>query len=136
MMLDLTKESARALRYALLGNAAFSSLCALLILFAHESVLGWLGLQAVSLKSLGYLLLLFAALLIWMSRSKQLPSHLVSGVVASDWAWVFGSVVLLLLKYSAFSTFGLFLVLDVAAVIMVLAILQRQGLKQLAASSA
>ena len=128
-MLDLTHESARGLHNALLANAVFSTFCALFIIFAHNLVLGWLGV-ALNIRVLGFALLLFAVYLVWMSRSTHLPRHLVTGVIAGDWAWVVGSVVLVAIKYTSFSTFGVFLTLDIALVVGVFALLQGRGLKR------
>ena len=51
------------------------------------------------------------------------------GVILGDWAWVAGTGALLLLKASLFSGFGLFLLLDVAALVAVFAMLQSRGLR-------
>jgi hypothetical protein len=129
MYLNIKDSSATALRVALLANAVFSTLSGLLILFAEPRVLGWLGLQSLSIWPIGAGLLLFAAYLFWMSRSSRIPPDQVKSVILGDWAWVAGTAVLLLIKAGLFSGFGIFLLVDVAAIVALFAYLQGRGLK-------
>lgn len=130
MTLDLTEYSSRSLRRALLGNALFSAISGSLILIAQPLVLSWLGLTGADIRPIGAFLLLFAAYLAWMSRQRRLPRVLVAGVIAGDWTWVLGSVALVVLKPALFSTMGLLLILDVAAVVLAFALWQSRGLKK------
>jgi hypothetical protein len=134
-MLNLQSESARTLRNALRANAVFSAISGLIIVFAHAQVLQWLGLSDISIVALGIGLMVFSAYLFWMSSRQALQRELVTGVIAGDWAWVAASVALLVFKGGMFSTLGLFLVIDVAVVVMVFAIMQQRGLSRLASTT-
>ena len=128
-MLDLKSETARSLRNALRANAVFSGLSGLVIVFLHGQVLGWLGLAEINIIVLGAGLVLFSAYLFWMSSREQLDKSMVTGVIGGDWLWVVASAVLLVFKWQMFSTLGVFLVTDVALLVMVFAIWQQRGLK-------
>jgi hypothetical protein len=132
-MLNLQSESARTLRNALRANAVFSAISGLIIVFAHDQVLQWLGLSDISIVALGIGLMVFSAYLFWMSSRQALQRDLVTGVIAGDWAWVAASVALLVFKGGMFSTLGLFLVIDVAVVVMIFAIMQQRGLARISA---
>jgi predicted ABC-type exoprotein transport system permease subunit len=134
MRINLKEKHASKLRRALLGNALFSGFSGILIVLAEPLVLGWLGLQEISIWPIGAGLLIFSAYLFWMSQSTKLPGALVMGVILGDWAWIAGTVVLLLLKAQLFSGFGVFLLLDIALVVAIFAILQARGLKTVSAS--
>lgn len=136
MYLNLTTASSRALRLALLGNAAFSAASGVLVLIAEPLVLSWLGLNAAPVWPIGTLLVLFAVYLLWMSRQSRLPAVLVRGVIAGDWAWVLGSVALVALQRDLFSTFGTLLIVDIAVIVMVFALLQWRSLRALSSQSA
>jgi hypothetical protein len=134
MRINLRENQAIKLRGAILGNALFSGLSGALIVLAEPLVLGWLGLQEMSIWPFGAGLLLFSAYLFWMGQSTKLPGALVKGVILGDWAWVAGTAVVLLLKAKLFSGFGVFLLLDIAIVVAIFAILQARGLKTVSAS--
>ncbi len=129
MRINLKENHASKLRRALLGNAIFSGFSGTLIVLAEPLVLGWLGLQKISIWPIGAGLLIFSAYLFWMSQSTKLPGVLVKGVILGDWVWIAGTAVLLLLKAQLFSGFGVFLLLDIALVVAIFAILQARGLK-------
>ena len=129
MRINLKENHANKLRRALLGNAIFSGFSGATIVLAEPLVLGWLGLREISIWPIGAGLLIFSAYLFWMSQSTKLPGELVTGVILGDWAWIAGTVVLLLLKAQLFSGFGIFLLLDIALVVAIFAILQARGLK-------
>ena len=131
-MLNIKQDSARGLRSALRANAVFSAISGLLIVFAHDQVLAWLGINGLNISAIGGGLILFSAYLFWMSSRTSLLRVLVSGVIAGDWAWVAGSAALVIFKAASFSTMGLFLIVDVALAVMVFAIWQQRGLKNAA----
>ena len=133
IMLDLQHETARSLTNALRANAVFSAISGLVIVFLHDQVLQWLGISGVNIIGLGIGLVLFSAYLFWMASRATLPRSRVSGVIAGDWAWVVASTVLLFFRAEMFSTLGIFLVADVALLVMVFAIWQQRGLSRLMA---
>jgi len=134
IMLNLQCEAARSLNHALRANAIFSAVSGLIIVFLHATVLQWLGISGISIMALGAGLVLFSAYLFWMSGREQLQKSLVIGVIAGDWAWVMGSVLLIAFKADGFSTFGLFLLTDVALLVMIFAIWQQRALTRLASA--
>ena len=129
-MLNFNHESARGLINALRANALFSAISGLIIVFLHDQVLQWLGIGGVNIIGLGIGLLLFSTYLFWMASRDVLPRSMVSGVIAGDWAWVIASAILLVFKAEVFSTLGIFLVADVALLVLVFAIWQQRGLKR------
>lgn len=135
-MLNLQHETARSLRNALRANAMFSGVSGLLIVFFHSLVLQWLGISGINIMAVGIGLVLFCAYLFWMAGRNRLPRSLVSGVIVGDWAWVLGSAVLLAFKTHVFSTLGIFLVADVALLVMVFAIWQQRGIARILRQSA
>ena len=129
MYLNLKDRSAAKLRKAIQANAVFSAVSGLLIVVAEPLVLGWLGLEDDGIWPVGAMLIGFSGYLFWMSRSSRVPGALVQGVIFGDWAWVGGTALLVYLKASLFSGFGLFLLLDVAVIVSILAIMQTRGLR-------
>ena len=111
MYLNLKDRSAAKLRKALQANAVFSVVSGLLIVVAEPLVLGWLGLEDVGIWPVGAMLIGFSGYLFWMSRNSRVPGALVQGGIFGDWAWVGGTALLVYLKASLFSGFGLFLLL-------------------------
>jgi len=129
MYLNLKDSSAAKLRKAIQANAIFSAASGLLIVVAEPLVLGWLGLEGVGIWPVGAMLMGFSLYLFYMSRNNRVPGASVQGVIFSDWAWVGGTALLVYLKASLFSGFGVFLLLDVAAIVAILAIMQTRGLR-------
>ncbi len=129
MYLNLKDRSAAKLRKAIQANAVFSVVSGLLIVVVEPLVLGWLGLEDLGIWPVGAMLIGFSGYLFWMSRNSRVPGALVQGVIFSDWAWVGGTALLVYLKASLFSGFGLFLLLDVAVIVSILAIMQTRGLR-------
>jgi hypothetical protein len=129
MYLNLKDKSAAKLRKAIQVNVVFSVVSGLMIVLAEPLVLGWLGLEDVGIWPVGAMLIGFSGYLFWMSRNSRVPGALVQGVIFGDWAWVGGTALLVYLKASLFSGFGLFLLLDVAVIVSILAIMQTRGLR-------
>jgi hypothetical protein len=86
------------LRKALLGNALFSTLSGLTILFAQGWVLQILGLSSsVNLLILGVGLMVFAVTLVINARKQQVKKSDAWIAVLMDLAWVVASYVLIFL---------------------------------------
>ena len=132
-MLNLQHETARSLRNALRANGIFSGISGLIIVLLHSQVLIWLGISGVNIMAIGIGLILFSTYLFWMASRAALPRTLIKGVIGGDWAWVLASAVLLAFKGNMFSTLGIFLLTDVALLVMVFAIWQQRGLKRVTA---
>jgi hypothetical protein len=118
------------LRKALLGNALFSTLSGLTILFAQGWVLRILGLSSsVNLLILGVGLIVFAVTLVINARKPQVKKSDAWVAVLMDLAWVVGSYVLIFLV--PFSTKGKWVVGIVAELVLLFAVLQFVGIRRI-----
>ena len=118
------------LRKALLGNALFSTLSGLTILFAQGWVLRILGLSSsVNLLILGVGLIVFAVTLVINARKQQVKKSDAWIAVLMDLAWVVGSYVLIFLV--PFSTKGKWVVGIVAELVLLFAVLQFVGIRRI-----
>jgi hypothetical protein len=123
-------EHACFLRKALIGNALFSTLSGLTILFAQGWVLRILGLSKdVSLPILGLGLLVFAATLVINARRQQVKTSDAWMAVLMDVAWVLGSYVLIFIV--PFSAEGKWVVGLVAELVLGFAVLQIVGIRRI-----
>ena len=121
-------ERERMLRLALRANAAFSSLCALLFVFASNAISAWTGAPAPLLVALALGLLGFAALLVTTSRRRD-PARMRSEArihCAADLAWVVGSVPVIALGW--LTPAGSAALAGVSAVVFALAVAQWHGI--------
>ena len=118
------------LRKALLGNAFFSTLSGLTILFAQGWVLQILGLSSsVNLLILGVGLIVFAVTLVINARKQQVKKSDAWLAVLMDLAWVVGSYVLIFL--APFSPKGKWVVGIVAELVLLFAMLQFVGIRRI-----
>jgi hypothetical protein len=118
------------LRKALLGNAFFSTLSGLTILFAQGWVLQILGLSSsVNLLILGVGLIVFAVTLVINARKQQVKKSDAWIAVLMDLAWVVGSYVLIFL--APFSPKGKWVVGIVAELVLLFAMLQFVGIRRI-----
>src|SRR5215471_16876745 len=123
-------EPACFLRKALLGNALFSTLSGLTILFAQGWVLRILGLpSSVNLLIFGVGLIVFAVTLVINARKQQVKKSDAWVAVLMDLAWVVGSYVLIFLV--PFSMGGRWVVALVAELVLVFAVLQFVGIRRI-----
>jgi hypothetical protein len=123
------EEPACFLRKALIGNALFSTLSGLVILFAQSWVLRILGLPRVNLLILGMGLIAFAATLVINARRQRVKTSDAWVAVWMDVAWVLGSYVLIFVV--PFSMGGKWVVGVVAELVFLFAILQFVGIRRL-----
>jgi|SRR5205807_4560159 len=123
-------ERACLLRKALIGNALFSTVSGLTILFAQGWVLRILGLpSSVNLLVLGAGLIVFAVTLVVNARRQQVKKSDAWIAVLMDLAWVLGSYVLIFIV--PFSTEGKWVVGVVAELVLVFAVLQFIGIRRI-----
>jgi hypothetical protein len=123
-------ERACLLRKALIGNALFSTVSGLTILFAQGWVLRILGLpSSVNLLVLGAGLIVFAVTLAINARKQQVKKSDAWIAVCMDVAWVIGSYVLIFIL--PFSTEGKWVVAVVAEAVLVFAVLQFVGIRRI-----
>lgn len=124
------EERACFLRKALMGNALFSTLSGLTILFAQGWVLRILGLTSnVNLLILGVGLIVFAVTLVVNARRQQVKRSDAWIAVLMDLAWVLGSYILIFIV--PFSTEGKWVVGVVAELVLVFAVLQFVGIRRI-----
>jgi hypothetical protein len=124
------EEPTCLLRKALLGNALFSALSGLTLLFAQKSVLRILGLfNRVSLVVLGVGLIIFAATLVVNARRQRVKTSDAWVAVLMDVAWVLASYVLIFVL--PFSMEGKWVIGVVAELVLLFAILQFMGIRRI-----
>lgn len=124
------EERACFLRRALMGNALFSTLSGLTILFAQGWVLRILGLASnVNLLVLGVGLIVFAVTLVVNARRQQVKKSDAWIAVLMDVAWVLGSYILIFIV--PFSTEGKWVVGMVAELVLLFAVLQFVGIRRI-----
>jgi len=129
----MEKQSNQALlRRALLGNAAFSTLCGVTLLVAAGSLAPLLGIPTLALRITGLALLPFAFGLFQNARREKVQRGEAWLAVVLDGAWVLGSAALVLADLWPLQTAGVWAVLVVAEVVLLCAILQAVGLKRTA----
>jgi uncharacterized membrane protein HdeD (DUF308 family) len=130
MMGPVCEERACLLRKALLGNALFSTLSGLTLLFVPRWVLRILGLSNhVSLVIVGVALLLFAATLIVNARRRVVKMSDAWTAVFMDVAWVLASYILIFVI--PFSTSGKWVVGVVAELVLFFAVMQFLGIRRI-----
>lgn len=117
------------LRKALMGNALFSTVSGLIILFGQSWVLGILGLSNIKLYVLGVALIVFAATLVINARKQRLKISDAWIAVLMDLAWVISSSVLIFTV--PFSVEGKWVVGAVAELVLLFAVLQFVGLRRI-----
>jgi hypothetical protein len=124
------EERTCLLRKALLGNALFSALSGLTLIFAQKSVLRILGLfNRVSLVVLGVGLIIFAATLVVNARRQRVKTSDAWVAVLMDVAWVLASYVLIFVL--PFSMEGKWVIGVVAELVLLFAILQFMGIRRI-----
>ena len=116
------------LRRALLGNAAFSTLCGVSLLIAAGPLDPLLGVPALALRVVGLVLLPFAYGL-WRNARQETVSRPEAWVaVALDAGWVLGSIALIAGELWALEAAGTWAVIGVAEIVGLCAVLQTVGL--------
>jgi len=130
-MSHISRESGPVFFRALSWNAVFSIACGLIMVLAPSSVAAWLGWgHSAVIVGIGVFLVLFAARLFLAVRSGQLFRWEAQAIVAGDAGWVVGSVLLVALFHTRFSTTGVLLVLGTALVVGCLAAVQMAGMRR------
>ena len=124
------KECQSLLKKALTGNAVFSVVSGLAILFANRWLVKFLGLpDKVSLAILGVGLIVYAAIL-WLNARR--PAIRITDAwiaVIMDAVWVMGSYVLIFVV--PFSVGGKWVVALVAELVLAFAIVQWLGIRKI-----
>jgi hypothetical protein len=125
-----SQEGSSLLRKALMGNALFSTISGLVVLFAPGWVSRVLGLgNNANLTILGIGLLVFAAILVINVRRQQVKTSDAWVAVSMDVVWVLLSCVLIFIV--PFSTAGKWVVFSVAELVLLFAVLQFVGIRRI-----
>ena len=124
------EERQDLLKKALTGNAVFSVVSGLAILFANRWLVKFLGLpDEVSLAILGVSLIVYAAILWLNARRPKIKIADAWIAVIMDAVWVIGSYVLIFVV--PFSVSGKWVVALLAELVMAFAILQWLGIRKI-----
>jgi hypothetical protein len=133
-MNPFVEERQSFLKKALAGNALFSILSGLAILFANRWLVRFLGLPGkVSLSILGVSLIGYAALLGFNANRPRIRIIDAWVAVMMDVIWVVGSYALILVV--PFSAGGKWVVALVAELVLAFAVLQWLGIRKIQKSS-
>jgi hypothetical protein len=124
------EERQGLLKKALIGNAVFSVVSGLAILFANRWLVKFLGLpDKVSLAVLGVSLIVYAAILWLDARRPAIKTTDGWIAVIMDAVWVMGSYVLIFVV--PFSVRGKWVVALVAELVLAFAIVQWLGIRKI-----
>ncbi len=126
----IPQDSSRLLRAALLANAAFSTLCGILLLAAATPLSPALGIPVLALRLTGAALLPFAFGLAHSARRPIVDPVEAWIAVVLDLSWVLGSAALVLGEFLPLTQAGVWAVLGVAEVVLAWAVLQAWGLRR------
>ena len=128
------RKAEKKLRTVLKGNALFSLASGLSLLLFSKRLGAIMNVQnADVLHYIGIALLIFVALLLYNAFKSKINKTLIKSIIVQDWAWVLGSLVLLVLNPFQISTTGNILIALVALIVMSFAMLQQRSLQQLSA---
>ena len=126
-MTESARDSQGLLRYALIGNASFSTITGLFIIVAHDWIAHLLGVGgSAGMIGLGIGLLVFAATLLINARRPELKLTDAWAAVLMDLGWVAGSYTLVLV--APFTAEGRWVIAAVADLVLVFAVLQWVGI--------
>jgi hypothetical protein len=118
------------LRSTLVINGVSTVLCGLVLLAAPGTLAELLGVSTPALLAgVGGGLLLYAAGLFWTARRQPIPDAAAWAAIVLDLGWVVGSVALI--EVGVLSSIGTGLVALVAAVVLIFAVLQFVGVRQM-----
>lgn len=124
------------LRFALLGNAVFSTICALGLILYPDIIGDLIGWSATLIyQAVGACLIIFAADLYHQVSQKHLSSLRALIACLADFSWVIATVIVLLAFSSEIAENGKLLLLGIASMVMLFGILQALGINKLFTNS-
>ena len=118
------------LRRALLADAIFSGVSAVLLSLGASALASLLNLPEPLLRETGLFLVAYTALVGWLSSRSSLPKVPVMAVIAGNAAWTVGSIALLLSGAVAPNALGEAFIVAQAIATGVFAELQYMGLRR------
>jgi hypothetical protein len=116
------------LRRALLADAIFSGIGAMLMTFAATPFASLLSLPEALLRETGLFLVAYTALVGWLSARQSVPKALIIVVIAGNAAWTVASIALLVSGWVSPNLLGEIVVVAQAIATGVFAELQYVGL--------
>jgi hypothetical protein len=122
--------SSHFLRRALLADAVFSGISAVVMTLDAGALAPFLNLPEALLRETGLFLILYAALVGWLWSRPSIPKALVMIVIAGNAAWTLASIALLLSGAVSPNLLGEIVVVAQAIATGVLAELQYIGLRR------
>jgi hypothetical protein len=123
---------ATTLRIALLSNALFSTLSGLTFVIFSPSVAELIGVGApIIYQIIGVGLLGFACFVAWTGTRQPINAFLAALISIADFAWVGGTLLLLLLAFPALHTAGIGSLIAIAAIVLFFGIRQLQGIGEM-----
>jgi hypothetical protein len=118
------------LRRAILADAIFSGVSALLLTFGAGQLAPWLDLPESLLRETGLFLIAYTTLVGWLGTRQSMPKALVAIVIAGNAAWMLASIALLFSGAVTPNLLGEAFVLAQAIAVGALAELQYIGLRK------
>ena len=118
------------LRRALLADAIFSGVSAVLLSFGAGALAPWLNLPEALLRETGLFLVAYAALVGWLGTRPAMPKALVAIVIAGNAAWTLASIALLFSGWVSPNLLGEIFVAAQAIAVGAFAELQYIGLRK------
>lgn len=124
------------LKQAFLANALFSGLSGLAVVVDSSLLAILIPLPGSVFVGIGFGLLLFAAVLVVISRSEELQKSQAPGIIAADWIWVASTSFAAIVFHAQISTAGLILISGVNVVVAGLAVAQTVGYRRVSQDEA
>lgn len=120
------------LRRALLGDAIFETICALVFILGAGVLVTWTGWQIqVGFVLVGVILAAAAALLFWMARQRQINVSLARAVMFLNAFFGAGGFLVLVIFWSSLTDGARWLIGIIALLVGVFAALEYVGLRAL-----
>jgi hypothetical protein len=123
-------HSSQLLRRALLADAVFSGISAVVMTLGAGALAPLLNLPEILLRETGLFLVAYAALVGWLASRPSVPRTLVMIVIAGNAAWTLASIALLFSGAVAPNLLGEIVVVAQAIATGVLAELQYVGMRR------
>ncbi len=125
----------RTLRTALLANALFSTLSGLTCIVLSRAVAEFMGTgEPLVYRIIGLGLLGFAGFVTWTGTRHHIDTVAAALISIADFAWVAGTVVLIVLAFAPLQTAGMLMLLVIAAIVLTFGLRQLQGVGRVYAS--
>ena len=123
-------DSSQLLRRALIADAIFSGLSAVVMTLDAGALAPFLNLPEALLRETGLFLIAYAALVGWLGTRSSVPKALVTIVIAGNAAWTLASLALLFSGVVSPNLLGTIVVVAQAIATGVFAELQYVGLRR------